>query len=115
MDNPHLQILGHPTGRLLNRREPMDIDLERIIEAARDRGVVIELNAQPDRLDLPHNYCKLAAETGVFVVVSTDAHSTENLLRMKNGITEARRGWLTKGDVINTRPLAEMLGMLRRR
>ncbi len=115
MDNPHLQILGHPTGRLLNRREPMDIDLERIIEAARERGVVLELNAQPDRLDLPHNYCKLAAEMGVPIVVSTDAHSTENLLLMKNGITEARRGWLTRRDVINTRPLAEMLGTLRRR
>lgn len=114
MDNPHLRILGHPTGRLLNRRESMDIDLERIIEAARERGVVLELNAQPDRLDLPHNYCKLAAEMGVPIVLSTDAHSTENLLLMKNGITEARRGWLTKQDVINTRPLAEMLGMLRR-
>ncbi len=115
MDNPHLQILGHPTGRLLNRREPMDIDLERIIEAAKERDVIIELNAQPDRLDLPHNYCKLAAEIGVPIAVSTDAHSTENLLRMKNGITEARRGWLTRQDVINTRPLAEMTGMLRRR
>ena len=114
MDNPYLQILGHPTGRLLNKRDPMDIDLERIIEAAKERKVAMELNAQPDRLDLPHNYCKFAADMGVAIVLSTDAHSTENLRRMANGITEARRGWLTKEDVVNTRPLAEMLEMLKR-
>ncbi|MFO8111614.1 MAG: DNA polymerase/3'-5' exonuclease PolX [Desulfosalsimonadaceae bacterium] len=114
MDNPYLQILGHPTGRLLNKREPMDIDLDSIIAAAAEKNVALELNAQPDRLDLPHPYCKLAADTGVKIVVSTDAHSTENLNRMKNGITEARRGWLTKDHVVNTRPLGKMLAMLRR-
>ncbi len=114
MDNPYLQILGHPTGRLLNKRDPMDIDLERIIEAAKEKKVAMELNAQPDRLDLPHNYCKFAADMGVTIVLSTDAHSTENLRRMANGITEARRGWLTKEDVVNTRSLGEMREMLKR-
>lgn len=114
MDNPYLQILGHPTGRLLNKRDPMDIDLESIIEAAKERKVAMELNAQPDRLDLPHNYCKFAADMGVAIVLSTDAHSMENLRRMASGVTEARRGWLTKEDVVNTRPLGEMLEMLKR-
>lgn len=114
MDNPFFKILGHPTGRLINSREPMEVDLEKIIEAAAERGVVIELNAQPDRLDLPHNYCKLAAERRVKIALSTDAHSTDGLKRMSLGITEARRGWLKKEDIINTRPLKEMLAMLRR-
>lgn len=114
MDNPRLKILGHPTGRLINSREPMEIDLEKIIQAAAERGVVIELNAQPDRLDLPHTYCKLAAEIGVKIAISSDAHSTLGLNRMKGGITEARRGWLKKEDVINTRPLKQMLKLLRK-
>ncbi|MBS3809178.1 MAG: DNA polymerase/3'-5' exonuclease PolX [Desulfobacterales bacterium] len=114
MDNPNLDILGHPTARLINTRDPMDINLEKIIEAAKERNVVIELNAQPDRLDLPHNYCKTAAELGVKIALSTDAHSAENLSLMENGIIEARRGWLSKDDIINTRPLKELLKMLRR-
>ena len=114
MDNPYFQILGHPTARLINRREPMDIDLEAIIEAARIRGITIELNSQPDRLDLPHNYCKTAAEQGVQIIISTDAHSTDNLNYIRNGVTEARRGWLTKTDVLNTRPLTELLSELKR-
>ena len=114
MDNPHFQIFGHPTARLLNRREPMDIDLNAIIKAAKERGVIIELNSQPDRLDLPHNYCKAAAEQGVKILISTDAHSVDNLSYMQNGVTEARRGWLTKKDVINTLPLNEFLNALKR-
>ncbi|MCF8112063.1 MAG: DNA polymerase/3'-5' exonuclease PolX [Desulfobacteraceae bacterium] len=114
MDNPNLDILGHPTARLINTRDPMDIDLEKIIEAAKERKVVIELNAQPDRLDLPHNYCKTAAELGVKIALSTDAHSADNLSLMENGIIAARRGWLSKDDIINTRPLKELLKMLRR-
>ncbi|MFW5908570.1 MAG: DNA polymerase/3'-5' exonuclease PolX [Desulfosalsimonas sp.] len=114
MDNPNMDILGHPTSRLINTRDPMEIDLERIIEAAKERKVVIELNAQPDRLDLPHNYCKMAAELGVKIALSTDAHSTENLNLMENGIIAARRGWLTKADIINTRPLSRLRKLLRR-
>ncbi len=113
MDNPCLKILGHPTGRLINSREPMEIDLEKMIAAAKERKVVIEVNAQPDRLDLPHAYCKMAVETGVKIAISTDAHSALGLHRMKNGITEARRGWLKQEDVINTRPLNQMLKLLR--
>ncbi|MFW6011168.1 MAG: DNA polymerase/3'-5' exonuclease PolX [Desulfosalsimonas sp.] len=114
MDNPNMDILGHPTSRLINTRDPMDIDLEKIIEAAKERNVVIELNAQPDRLDLPNNYCKIAAELGVKIALSTDAHSTDGLGFMENGIMAARRGWLTMADIINTRPLSKLRPLLRR-
>ena len=114
MDHPCLNILGHPSGRLINKREPMELDMEAVIEAARQRGVIIELNGQPDRLDLAHNYCQTAAAKGVKIAVSTDAHSPDNLKLMKNGVTEARRGWLTKADVVNTRPLRELLKLLKR-
>jgi DNA polymerase (family 10) len=114
MDNPYCQILGHPTARLINTRDPMEIDLEKIIMAAGQRGVVMELNSQPDRLDLPSHYCKMAAEAGVRIALSTDSHSVDNLDLMENGITAARRGWLTRDDVINTRPVTEMLKLLRR-
>ncbi|MBS3758665.1 MAG: DNA polymerase/3'-5' exonuclease PolX [Desulfobacterales bacterium] len=115
MDNPYCNILGHPMARLLNKRDPMDIDLDAIIGAARARGVIIELNGQPERLDLPHSYCKTAAEHGVKLAISTDAHSADNLSYMQNGVTEARRGWLTKKDVVNTLPLKELLAALKRR
>ncbi|MFW5937197.1 MAG: DNA polymerase/3'-5' exonuclease PolX [Desulfosalsimonas sp.] len=114
MDNPNFDILGHPTARLINTRDPMEIDLEKIIEAAKERNVVIELNAQPDRLDLPHAYCKMAADLGVKIALSTDAHSMENLGLIRNGIIAARRGWLTREDIINTRPLPELRKLLRR-
>ena len=114
MDNPNFDILGHPTARLINTRDPMEIDLEKIIEAAKERNVVIELNAQPDRLDLPHAYCKTAADLGVKIALSTDAHSMDNLGLIRNGIIAARRGWLTRDDIINTRPLSELRRLLRR-
>ena len=115
MDNPCLNILGHPSGRLINKREPMELDMEAIIEAARQRGVILELNGQPDRLDLACNYCQTAAARGVRIAVSTDAHSPDNLKLMKNGITEARRGWLKKADVVNTRPLKDLLPLFKRK
>ncbi len=114
MDNPNFDILGHPIARLINTRDPMEIDLEKIIEAAKERKVVIELNAQPDRLDLPHSYCKMAADLGVKIALSTDAHSMDNLDLIRNGIIAARRGWLTRDDIINTRPLSELRKLLRR-
>ena len=114
MDNPWFKILGHPSGRLINRREPMAIDLEAIIEAAGQRGVIIELNAQPDRLDLAHNYCKTAVERGVKLAISTDAHSPGNLKLMRNGVIEARRGWVRCADVINTLGLKTLLQALNR-
>ncbi len=102
MDNPHVSILGHPTGRLIGEREPMGIDMNRVMAKARDRGVCLELNAFPDRLDLSDIHCQMAREAGVRVVISTDAHSTDGLGMMRYGVGQARRGWLTPADVLNT-------------
>jgi DNA polymerase (family 10) len=113
MDHPCFNILAHPTGRLIDARDPYDIDLERVLEAARERGRILELNAQPDRLDLDDRACRMAREAGVRVAISTDAHSTTDLALMRFGIGQARRGWLERNDVINTRPLAELRRLLR--
>jgi DNA polymerase (family 10) len=113
MDNPYFSILAHPTGRLINAREAYDVDLERVLEAARERGRILELNAQPDRLDLDDRGCRLAKEMGVKVAISTDAHHAADLDFMRFGIDQARRGWLEPGDVVNTLPLAELRRVLR--
>jgi DNA polymerase (family 10) len=115
MDNPRVHVIAHPTGRLLNEREPYEVDLDRVLEAARERGCALEVNAQPSRLDLDDTHCQRARELGVKVVVSTDAHSTSQLGHMRLGVDQARRGWLTARDVLNTRPLAELRRALRRR
>jgi len=114
MDHPCFHILAHPTGRLLGEREGYDINLERVIEAAGERGCFLELNAQPSRLDLSDNNCKLAKEMGVKVAVSTDAHRGTDLEFMRLGIYQARRGWLERHDVLNTRSLAQLRRLLRR-
>ena len=114
MDNPVFNILAHPTGRLINTREPYEIDMERLIEAAAQRGCFLELNAHPDRLDLNDIFCKSAKDRGVKVAVSTDAHSIGNLDYMRLGIRQARRGWLEADDVLNTRSWPELKAMLKR-
>ncbi len=114
MDNRHLSILGHPTGRLIGEREPYDLDLDRVMAAARERGCFLEINAQPDRLDLNDIHIQMAKDKGVKLAISTDAHSTEQFAHMRFGIDQARRGWLTRGDVINTRSLAELRKLLKR-
>lgn len=114
MDNPHLHILGHPTGRLIGERPPYDVDVPRLIEAARERGVVLEINAQPERLDLDDVYAKAAKEAGALFAISTDAHHAAQLEYMRLGVMQARRGWLEPQDVINTRPVEELRKLLRR-
>ncbi|MCA9462492.1 MAG: PHP domain-containing protein [Nitrospira sp.] len=91
MDNPHCNILAHPTGRLLNQRPPYDIDMEQIMVAAFERGCVLELNAQPIRLDLTNLHCKMAKDLGVNVAISTDAPRTTDLDFMRFGLDQARR------------------------
>jgi DNA polymerase (family 10) len=115
MDNPHFNILGHPTGRLINEREAYGVDMEKIMKAALERGCILELNAHPDRLDLNDHHCRMARDMGLKVAISTDAHSTKALGNMKYGIYQARRGWLTKDDVVNTHPVAELLKLLKRK
>ncbi|MFO0996957.1 MAG: DNA polymerase/3'-5' exonuclease PolX [Alphaproteobacteria bacterium] len=114
MDNRYVTIFAHPTGRLLNERPPYDVDMERIIDAARQRGCALELNAQPERLDLMDIHCRMAKEAGVKIALSSDAHSAAGLDLMRFGIGQARRGWLEAGDVLNTRPWKEVRALLRR-
>jgi DNA polymerase (family 10) len=114
MDNRHCNILAHPTGRLINRREPYAIDLERIMQAASERGCILELNAHPDRLDLDAAACQMAKSKGVRIAVSTDAHGADDLRFMRCGIDQARRGWLAADDVINTRKLEDLRKLLAR-
>jgi len=113
MDSPRFSILAHPTGRLINAREPYDIDLERVLEAAKERGRILEVNAQPDRLDLDDRACRMAREAGVRVAISTDAHRASDLDLMRFGIGQARRGWLEPTDVVSTRGLKELRRLLR--
>lgn len=114
MDNRYFNILAHPTGRLINEREPYDVDLEQIMAAARERGCFLEINAQPDRLDLNDNHAHMAKELGVKVAISTDAHRISDLNFMRYGVDQARRGWLEPDDVINTRPWSELRRLLKR-
>jgi DNA polymerase (family X) len=114
MDHPHFSILAHPTGRLLQQREPYDVDMERVIRHAARRGCFLELDAQPDRLDLTDVHAQMARDEGVLVAVSTDAHSMMDFHNLRFGIGQARRGWLEKKDVLNTRPLGELRRLLRR-
>ncbi|MBP9020099.1 MAG: DNA polymerase/3'-5' exonuclease PolX [Syntrophobacterales bacterium] len=115
MDNPFFNILAHPTGRLIDERNPYDVDMEALIEAARERGCFLELNGHPDRLDLSDIHCKAAKEAGVKIAVSTDAHSMNDLKLMRFGVYQARRGWLGPEDVLNTRRLSDLKKLLIRR
>ena len=115
IENPYLQIIAHPTGRLLLRRDPFEYDMERVLDAARANGVAMECNSYPDRLDLKDTYLRMAKDRGVKIVISTDSHSTGNLEFIRYGVQMARRGWLEKKDVLNTLPLDEFLAALRQK
>jgi len=115
MQHPSADILAHPTGRRINRREPFELDVEAVLEAAAELSLAVELNANPNRLDLRDVHVHRAKELAVPVVISTDAHSPKGLADMRFGVDQARRGWLEAGDVLNTRSLEEMMGWLGRR
>jgi DNA polymerase (family 10) len=114
MDHPHFTLLAHPSGRLLEQREPYDVDMLRIIRHAKGRGCFLELNAHPERLDLLDTQCQMAKEEGVLVSVNSDAHSIFDFSNLKYGVGQARRGWLETDDVLNTRPLAALQRLLKR-
>ena len=109
MENPYVDIIGHPTGRLIQRRDPYAVNIERILRAAKDTGTAVEINSTPDRLDLCEQHLKMCKALGVKVAINTDAHSTDQLDYMEYGVGMARRGWLEDNDVINTYPLAKFL------
>jgi DNA polymerase (family 10) len=113
MERPHFSILAHPTGRLLLERDAYDIDMTRVIRAAKARGCFLELNAQPERLDLSDIHCRMAKAEGVLVSVDTDAHRIDDLGNLRFGVGQARRGWLEKGDILNTRPLSGLRAILK--
>jgi DNA polymerase (family 10) len=114
MRHPKVNILAHPTGRLINRREPYPVDVEELVRVAGQQGLMLELNAQPDRLDLRDFHLQLAREAAVKIVISTDAHRTAELDYMSFGVDQARRGWLEPADVANTYPLSEFLKLLQK-
>ena len=113
MDHPHFSILAHPSGRLIGRREPYEVDMLGIIRKARERRCFLEINAHPERLDLTDIHCRMAKEEGVLLAVNTDAHSMLDLENARFGVGQARRGWLEKTDVLNTRSYAELRKLLK--
>jgi DNA polymerase (family 10) len=114
MDNPYFNILGHPTGRLINHRQPYQINLEKIMQVAKERGCIFEINAQPYRLDLNEIYIRRAKDLGLKFAISSDAHTINHLQFMRYGVYQARRGWITAADVINTRNLNALRILLKR-
>jgi DNA polymerase (family 10) len=114
MDNPNSNILAHPTARQIEKRPAYEVDIGRLMDAALERGCFLELNAQPDRLDLDDVYCKMAKERGLKIAVSTDAHGTEELKFIRFGVYQARRGWLEPDDVLNTRSWTDLEPLLQR-
>ncbi|MFL5487077.1 MAG: PHP domain-containing protein, partial [Gemmatimonadaceae bacterium] len=115
LDDPHLTILAHPTGRLLLSREPYAIDIEAVLEKAAEVGVAVELNADPHRLDLDWRYCRQAKELGVTIEIGPDAHSTAGLDTVHLGIGMARKAWLEAGEILNTRSAEDVLEFARKR
>jgi DNA polymerase (family 10) len=113
MENPHADILFHPTGRLVGRRSPYDIDIDEIIKAAKRTGTVLEIDAYPDRMDLKDDHARKAVEAGVKLVIDSDAHHTSHFGMLHYGIAVARRGWVKKSDVLNTRSVGEFLKGLK--
>jgi DNA polymerase (family 10) len=105
IQNPNVSLLGHPTGRLLLRRDAYSFDIDAVLEEAAQKKVAMELNAYPDRLDLCDRHLRLAKQHGVKIVINTDSHHTSHMDKMRFGVQQARRAWLTQADVLNTLPV----------
>jgi DNA polymerase (family X) len=114
MENPNVHVIGHPTGRIINKRQPVDVDLEEVFKAAGRTGTALEVNGYPDRLDLKDEHILWARRHGVKFSVDTDSHATTHLDHMRYGVGTAQRGWLTKDDVINAWPLSKLKTFLRK-
>ncbi len=114
MECKHVKIIGHPTGRVLMHRDPFAFDFDRIAQEAARRGIAMEINASPERLDLNPSLVRAAKTRGVKFTISTDAHHPKHLANMRYGLLMARRGWLEKEDVLNTLPAEEFLASFTR-
>jgi DNA polymerase (family X) len=112
--HPAVDVLAHPTARLINKRAPIAVDLEAVFRAAKEHNVALEINAQPDRLDLSDIHVQQARERGVKLIINSDAHSVEGLGMLRYGVDQARRGWLEKTQVVNTVPWPQFHTWLRR-
>jgi DNA polymerase (family 10) len=115
MKNPRVNALAHPTGRLIGAREPVAIDLAKVLAAARDAGVFLEIDAHPERLDLSDAHIRMARDAGARLVIDSDAHRVNELDFIRYGVDQARRGWCTARDIVNTRPRDELLALIERR
>jgi DNA polymerase (family 10) len=115
MDSPHLAIIGHPTGRLLLAREPYPLDMDAVLEKAARRGVAIEINADPHRLDLDWRLLRQARSLGVPITIGADAHNLAGIHNVNYGVGIARKGWLTREDVLNARPVGDFLAHVAKR
>jgi len=111
--NPHVNILAHPTGRLLGERDPYAVDLERVFKTAKRHGKAVEINAYPERLDLDDVHARRAGELGVLVAVNTDTHVVDHLANVELGVATARRGWLEASSIVNTWPISKLLAWAR--
>jgi len=115
MDNPYVTLLAHPSGRLIGEREAYDVDMLKIVRKAKRCGCFLELNAQPDRLDLNDVHCQMARDEGVLVAIDSDAHSVDDFAHLQYGVGQARRGWLAAAEVLNTRTLSALRPFLGQR
>lgn len=114
MENPYVDIIGHPTGRLLGRRDPFALDMEAVIAKAAETGTILELNAHPERLDLNDVHLRMARKVGVRIAINTDAHEAGQFGQIRWGVATARRGWIGAGEVLNAQPLEVMRSWLKR-
>jgi len=115
VENPNTSLIGHPTGRLLLRRDAYGFDMDAVLKAAAKHKVAMELNAYPDRLDLNDRHLRMAKERGVKIVINTDSHHTSHLEKIRFGVLQARRAWLTKNDVLNTLPATKFAEAMKHR
>ena len=113
LDNPHVNLLAHPIGRLIDQRDPYDVDMLAIVRKCKARGIALELNAHPERLDLTDIHCRMAKDEGALVAINSDAHSVHEFDNLVHGIGQARRGWLERSDVLNVRSLKELRAWLK--
>jgi len=115
MQNPYVDCIGHLTGRRITKRPPRDVDVEKVIEAALETGTFLEINGQPDRLDLRDVNARAAKEAGLKLVVSSDGHEVRSQAYLELAVSQARRGWLTKADVVNTRTWKQLEKLQKKR
>jgi len=113
MKNPHIDIISHPTGRIINRRDEYLVDFDMILKTAKETNTILEINASPYRLDLKDIYIKKAKEAGVKMIINSDAHNAEQLVLMEYGVSQARRGWAEKKDIVNCWPVERFLKFMK--